>query len=101
MNPLQLSRRPLAGLAGAAALVLVATATAQAFTFTDQANGSTGAATKFADPADRAKSRMTGDSSDRSTIRNGNTSLQFGGRETFNERNNGDRYFSPNNLMGR
>jgi len=30
-----------------------------------------------------------------------NKPLQFGGRGTFNERNNGDRYFNPNNLMGR
>ncbi len=100
MKTLQLSR-PLAGLAGAAALVLMTTAAAQAFTFTDQEGGRAGATTKFADPTDRAKSRMTGDSSDRSTVRNGNTSLQFGGRESFDQRNNGDRYFSPNNLMGR
>lgn len=93
--------RPFTALAGAVALVLMTAVAAQAFTFTDQAEGTSGDSKKFMDPADRVKSRMSGDSNDRSTIRNGNTSLQFGGRESFNERNNGDRYFNPNNLMGR
>ncbi|MDP2294316.1 MAG: hypothetical protein Q8M24_02500 [Pseudolabrys sp.] len=103
-SPLRLrsrAGRALAGLAGAAAIVMLATAGAQAFTIDNAAPGNTGDATKFTDPADRAKSRMTGDSSDRSTYRNGNTTLQFGGRESFDQRNNTDRYFSPNTLMGR
>lgn len=97
--------RPVRMLAATAALALL-TATlfaprAQAFTLEDQATASGGAAAKFSDPADRVKSRMSGDSSDKTRIQSGNTTLQFGGRGTFDQRNNADRYFSPNNLMGR
>lgn len=88
-------------VAAAFALAVLAGSGAQAFTFNDEASGNSGASTRFADPAERAKSRMSGDSNDRSTIRNGNTTLQFGSRGSFDQRNNGDRYFSPNNLMGR
>lgn len=83
-----------------ASIMTMATA-AQAFTFNDQADSNRSTDMRFADPADRAKARMNSDSNDRSTIRNGPTSVQFGGRESFNQRNNGDRYFTPNNLMGR
>lgn len=95
------TRRTAGMVAGAIGIVVMATAAAQAFTFNDQANGSTNSTVKFADPADRTKSRMTGDSDGKSTVRNGNTTLQFGGRESFDQRNNADRYFNPNVLMGR
>ena len=101
MKLLQMFRRPAAGLAGAVAVALLASAAAHAFTFEDQNTANGGAAAKFSDPADRVKSRMSGDSSDRTRIQSGNTTLQFGGRGTFDERNNPDRYFSPNNLMGK
>ena len=89
-----------AAVLGAAALMAPA---AKAFTFNDQPTTSAGsdAASKFSDPADRVKSRMGSDSSDRSTIRSGNTTLQFGGQQSFEQRNSPDRYFSPNSLMGR
>jgi hypothetical protein len=101
MDLLQMFRRPLAGLAGAVAVMLLASAAAQAFTLEDQGTASGGAAAKFSDPADRVKSGMSSDSSDKTRVQSGNTTLQFGGRSTFDERNNADRYFSPNNLMGR
>lgn len=94
-------RRSAVVLAAAVGAALLTASVVQAFTFEDQATASGGAAAKFSDPADRVKSRMSGDSSDKSKIQNGNTTLQFGGRGTFDERNNPDRYFSPNNLMGR
>ena len=94
-SPLRRSAVVLAAAVGAALLTASA---AQAFTFEDQATASGGAGTKFTDPADKVKSGM---SSDKSKIQSGNTTLQFGGRGTFDERNNPDRYFSPNNLMGR
>lgn len=100
-RPRSPAARGLALLAGAAAIVMLANAGAHAFTIDNAAPGNTGGATQFTDPADRAKSRMTGDSNDRSTYRNGNTTLQFGGRESFDQRNNTDRYFNPNTLMGR
>jgi len=94
-------RRSAIVLAAAVGAALLTASVAQAFTLEDQGTSGGGAAAKFSDPADRVKSRMSGDSSDKSKIQNGNTTLQFGGRGTFDERNNPDRYFSPNNLMGR
>ena len=92
----------VAGLiAGAIGIVLLAGSTAQAFTFNDQPSNGSDNGAKFSDPADRAKSRMTGESGDRSTIRNGNTTLQFGTRESSDSRSPADRYFNPNVLMGR
>jgi len=101
MNLLQIFRRPLAGLAGAVAILLLASAAAQAFTFEDQNTASGGAAAKFSDPADRVKSRMSGDSSDKTRPPSGTTTLQFGNRSTFDERYDANRMFSPNNLMGK
>ena len=98
-------RRSGALLAAVAGAVLLTASVAQAFTFNDQPSGGGGAdsATKFTDPADRAKSRMNmnGNTGDRTTIQGGNTSFQFGGRESFDERYDSNRMFSPNSLMGR
>jgi hypothetical protein len=95
-------RRTIGTAAVAIGFVVMASAAAQAFTFNDQADGaSSNSAIKFDDPADRAKSRMTGERDDKPAIRNGNSTLQFGARESFDQRNNSDRYFNPNNLMGR
>ena len=96
----------LAAVFGAVVLTVSLTANvAQAFTFNDQPSGGGGAdsATNFTDPADRAKSRtnMNGNAGDRTTIQGGNTSFQFGGRESFDERYDSNRMFSPNSLMGR
>ncbi len=90
--------------AGAIGILMLAGVAAQAFTFSDQpSGGSADSATKFTDPADRAKSRMNpnGNTGDRTTIQGGNTTFQFGGRESFEERYDTNRMFSPNNLMGR
>ena len=98
---LLLSGRALS-LIAAALVGALATSGAKAFTFNDQVNGGdSNSAVKFADPAERAKSRMTGDSSDKTTIRNGNTTMQFGGREPYDQRYNSNRYFDSNSLMGR
>ncbi len=106
--PVSAPRRSAALLAAVfGAVVLTASLTAsvaQAFTFSDQpSGGSADSATKFTDPADRAKSRMNmnGNTGDRTTIQGGNTTFQFGGRESFEERYDTNRMFSPNNLMGR
>lgn len=82
--------------------VMLAGGAAQAFTFHDQpSTGSSNNSANFSDPASRTKSRMTGDSGDGSTIRNGNTTLQFGTRQSSGQRSPADRYFSPDVLMGR
>jgi hypothetical protein len=82
-------------------MLLLTGAAAQAFTFDDQntANGG-GAAARYSDQ-DRAKSRLSGDSSDKTRIQNGNTTLQFGGRGTFDQRYDSNQMFSPDNLMGK
>ena len=94
-------RRSALVLAAAVGAALLTASVAQAFTLEDQATASGGTGTKFTDPADRVKSGMSSDSSDKSKIQSGNTTLQFGSRGTFDDRNNPDRYFNPNNLMGR
>ena len=95
-------RRRIAGMiAAAAGIVMLAGSAAQAFTFNDQPSTGSNNGAKFADPTERAKSRMTGESGDRTTIRNGNTTLQFGGRESSDQRSPTDRYFNPDVLMGR
>lgn len=96
-----MTRLPLRRTAIVLASIALMSTAAQAFTFNDQADSNRSTDMRFSDPADRAKTRMNSESNDRSTIRNGPTSLQFGGRESFNERNSGDRYFNPNNLMGK
>lgn len=99
--PFGRSRKTAGMMAGAVGLVLLAGSAAQAFTFNDQPSSSGSNGATFADPADRTKSRMTGDSGDRSTLRNGNTTLQFGTRQSSDQRSPADRYFNPNVLMGR
>lgn len=82
-------------------ILMLAGSAAQAFTFNDQPSTGSSNGAKFTDPADRTKSRMTGDSGDKTTLRNGNTTLQFGTRESSDYRSPADRYFNPNVLMGR
>ncbi len=94
--------RKFAGMvAGGIGFVILAGSAAQAFTFNDQPSTGSNNGANFSDPADRTKSRMTGNSGDRSTIRNGNTTLQFGTRQSSDQRSPADRYFNPNVLMGR
>jgi hypothetical protein len=93
--------RPLSALAGAAAILLLAGAAAQAFTFEDKDTANSGASARYTDQGDRTKSRLSGDSSDKSRYQSGNTSLQFGNRSSFDERYDSNRLFSPNNLMGK
>ena len=97
-------RRSIALLAAVFGAVVLMASVAQAFTFSDQpSGGSSDSATKFTDPADRAKSRMNmnGNTGDRTTIQGGNTTFQFGGRESFEQRYDSNRTFSPDNLLGR
>ena len=87
---------------GAIGILMLAGVAAQAFTFNDQpSGGGADSATKFTDPADRAKLRMNGKTGDRTTIQGGNTTFQFGGRESFDQRYDSNRMFSPNSLTGR
>ncbi len=100
---LPVPRRSVALLAAVVGAVLLTASAAQAFTFSDQPSGGSDGATKFADPADRAKSRMNmnGNTGDRTTIQGGNATFQFNGRESFDQRFDTTRRFNPDNLMGR
>lgn len=76
-------------------LTLLAASAAQAFTFEDQGSVSNGDGTRSAitDPDGRV-SRF-GSSNGQNTIKQGNTTLQFGGRGSFDQRYNSDRMFNP------
>lgn len=86
-------------------LSLLAAPAAQAFTFQDQGQDTasrSGGAANLTDLGlgDRHSSRF--DDGKQPAMRQGNTSLQFGGQtQSFDQRNNPDSYFNPNVLMGR
>lgn len=97
-----------AALAAAAfGAVLLAASVAQAFTF-ENPNATTGDtnALRFG----TGDSRFSTNSSNGPTsgppgqpggFRSGNSSLQFGGQSSFNQRYNTDRMFEPNSLLGK
>ncbi|MBI2715881.1 MAG: hypothetical protein HYX37_15730 [Rhizobiales bacterium] len=95
------SRRPrcFAPIAAACGLALLTAPLfvgwAQAFTIEDQGGAakSDGARNAVADPDGRA-SRF-GSGNGQSTIKQGNTTLQFGARPSFNQQYNNDRMFEP------
>lgn len=94
--------RPVALWAGLIGIALLTAPAAKAFTFNDAGSDKRGDTSMFNDPADRTKSRFGADSGDKTTIKRGNSTIYFGGgQQSFDERNSADRYFSPNNLMGR
>ena len=83
-------------VAGVLGLALLAAPLAQAFTIDDQNGANSGNAARLADPAARLSG--TGNSDDKTVIRNGNTTLQFGSqRPSSNDsRYNTERMFNPN-----
>ena len=95
------SRRPryFALIAAACGLALLATpmfiGLAQAFTFEDQGDVSKGDSSRsaIADPDGRV-SRF-GSSSGQSTIKQGNTTFQFGAQPSFNQRYDNSHMFEP------
>ncbi len=85
--------------AGVLGLTLLA-APAQAFTIDDQSAAASANAARLADPAARLSG--TGNSDDKTVIRNGNMTLQLGssGRSSFDSRYNTERMFNPNGRPG-
>lgn len=87
----------------AAALAVMAASSAQAFTFENKttADGNTanvrGPDSRFSTGTNNSGSNQ----SVRPGFSSGNTSLQFGGQGSFNQRYNADRMFDSNNLLGR
>ncbi len=98
MNLLTVCRLPFYAFAAAFGLsVLAAPMTAslaQAFTIDYQSNTNSDGSAKYVDPA--ARFSGSGDrNSGQTTIRQGDTTLQFGGQSSFNRRYSNDRMFEP------
>jgi hypothetical protein len=89
----QLPSRQLAVLAGAFALMLAAIPVAHAFTLEDAPNTKSDGTARYADP----DKRFTGSSfkNGQTTIREGNTTVQFGRSQSFDQRYDANRYFDP------
>ena len=87
-----------AALIGAGILIVPA---AQAFTFENQ-NAGGGNTSNFsgADSRFSTNTNSNGSSPARRGFSGGNSSIQFGGQSSFNQRYNADRMFEPNSLMG-
>jgi hypothetical protein len=83
------SRHRLAVLAAAFGLAALAAPVAHAFTIDDQSNTTSNGGARYADP----DSRFSSDGSP-TTIKQGNTTLQFGGQMgSFDQRYNGNQFF--------
>jgi hypothetical protein len=90
------SRRPrcFAPIAAACGLALLAAPAAQAFTIENQGATDQAAAARL-DPARKFSNSGNG----QSTIKQGNTTLQFGARPSFNQRYDSNRMFDPDSRL--
>ena len=100
MNVLSKSRLPLFAFAAAFGLAVVAAPSAQAFTMEDQGGTNPDGSAKYADPEARRFGSSATSKDGQTTIRQGNTTLQFGSQRPSNERYNVDRMFNPNGRPG-
>jgi len=92
MTPFASRRLHTIVVAAALGLALLAAPAAQAFTIDEQSNTSSNGSAKYADP-DQQISRFG--SSGQTTIKQGNTTLQFGNQRPQDERYNTERMFNP------
>lgn len=98
----QFPSRHLAVLAGAFALMLAAVPVAHAFTMEDLPNSKSDGAARYADPDERLSGSGSGSgfNNGKTTIQQGNTTLQFGQPRSFEQRYDANRYFDPLNQSG-
>ena len=90
--PSHLSRHRLAVLAAAFGLALLAAPAAYAFTIDNQSNTNSDGSARYTDP----DAQFSGYGNGQSTIRQGNTTIQFGGQQgSFDQRYNPNRMFDP------
>ena len=90
--PMCRSRHRIAVLVTAFCLALAVAPVAHAFTFDDQSNTNSDGSAKYVDP----DSRFSGSgNSGQTTIKEVNTTLQFGPQRSFDQRYNNDRMFNP------
>jgi len=99
--------KPCAFVVTAALLVaLCAASGAQAFTFENQAGPSGGQGFKDTDNTATVPDRHVpvspfGSTNGQTTVKQGNTTLQFGGQRSFGDRYNSDNIFNPYTREGR
>jgi hypothetical protein len=94
--------RAVALWAGVMGMVVLTAPAANAFTFNDAAADKNGDTSMFNDPVNRTKSGYGADS-DKSADKRPKSGFYFnsGRAQSFDERNNSERYFNPNTLLGR
>lgn len=90
----QASQFYFAAFAAALAAALLAAPAARAFTLDNQYNTNSDGSAKYVDP-DAPASRF-GTANGQTTIRQGNTTLQFGRPQSFDQRFDKDSMFNPN-----
>ena len=90
------SSRRLAVLAAAFGLVLFDAPAARAFTIDNQSNSNADGSARYTDP----DARFSGSADGKTVIRRGNTTIQFGGTQSFEQKYNADHMFNPNGRPG-
>ncbi len=88
------SRHRLAVLAAAFGLVLLAAPAARAFTIDNQANSNADGSARYLDP----DAQFSGSADGKTVIKQGNTTIQFGQGQSFDQRYDTNRMF---NQIGR
>ena len=98
MTILPQCRLHLVWFAAALGMAVVAAPMAQAFTIDDKSNTNSDGSAKYVEP----NAGLTSSKNGQSTIRNGNTTFQFGPAQqrSFDDRGAVDRMFSPNGRPG-
>src|SRR5664279_54237 len=98
MKHLSPSRHRLAVLAAGFGLMLLAAPAAHAFTIDNQANTKNDGSARYTDPDEN----FSGSGNNgQATIREGNTTLRFGGQsQSFDQRFDPSRMFNPNPRPG-
>jgi hypothetical protein len=81
----------LAVLAAAFGLTLLAAPAAQAFTIDDHSNTNADGSARYTDPDER----FSGSADGKTVIRQGNTTFQFGQGQSFDQRYDANRMFTP------
>ena len=89
----------LAIVTAAFGLALLAAPAARAFTMDNSSNTNADGSARYADPDQRLTG--TGNSNGQTTIKQGNATLQFGSRPSFEQRYDNSRMFDPLGGPGR
>ncbi|HEX5210608.1 MAG TPA: hypothetical protein VFW22_02585 [Pseudolabrys sp.] len=86
----------LALVAAVFGMAVLATPAARAFTIDNQSNSNADGSARYTDP----DARFSGSADGKTTIRQGNTTIQFGGSQSFQQKYNADHMFNPNGRPG-